>query len=360
MLPPRRSRIAFLRTLPWLAATVLLASCAGDGSTLDPFGQPLPPARAIVEIAAIERSLVEGATSQVAIEVKNEGGLPLRILAVAADADFLVPSFPGPISIAAGDSTEITVGLEAGSAASSPLQGTITIATDDPDNPAPTVFITLNVAEEPIPDIEVSPGQLDVTVGVGELGTATVTISNAGSGLLTLTGALVPAAWIVPRALPAPLAPGASVDLVFDVTATTLALGGYATTLTLESDDPDEPAVAVPVDLWVGPFRPTLSAVQANVFTPACAWCHESSTSYAGLGLADGDSWALLVGVPSVEADGLDRVTPGNPDDSFLVIKLEGTDPRMVGSPMPVGGSPLAADVIAVVREWIQRGALDD
>ncbi len=362
MLPRRspRFRAAHLRMIPWLAILAFLASCAGDGSTLDPLGRPLPPARATVAVSSIERSLVEGATSEISIVVANEGGLPLRVLDVTADADFLVPVFSGPITVPGGDSTAVVVRIQAGSSAISPFQGVVTISTDDPENPAPTVLVTLEVTDEAIPNIEVTPAQLDITVDVGAVGTATVTISNAGSGPLTITEALVPADWAVPRPVSSPLAPGASVDLVLDVTTAALTLGGYATTLTIRSDDPDEPEIVVPIDLWVGPFRPRLSAIQANVFTPRCAFCHENSSSFAGLGLADGDSWGLLVNVPSVEADGLMRVEPGNPDDSFLVIKIEGTDPRMVGSQMPLSSSPLDPEVIAVVREWILRGALDD
>jgi mono/diheme cytochrome c family protein len=64
----------------------------------------------------------------------------------------------------------------------------------------------------------------------------------------------------------------------------------------------------------------------------------------------------LLVGVPSVQQPGLLRVDPGNPNDSYLIHKLEGT--AAVGGQMPLGGTPLASADIAVVRQWIADGAL--
>jgi hypothetical protein len=64
----------------------------------------------------------------------------------------------------------------------------------------------------------------------------------------------------------------------------------------------------------------------------------------------------LLVNAPSTEVPALMRVAPGNPDASYLIQKLEGTAP--VGGRMPLGGSPLPAETIAVVRQWILEGAV--
>jgi len=65
------------------------------------------------------------------------------------------------------------------------------------------------------------------------------------------------------------------------------------------------------------------------------------------------------VGVQSVQDPNFDRVTPGNPDDSYLIMKLEG-DPRITLDQMPKNGPPLSQAEIDVIREWIQRGAFDD
>ena len=52
------------------------------------------------------------------------------------------------------------------------------------------------------------------------------------------------------------------------------------------------------------------------------------------------------------------RVDPGNPDDSYLIIKLEGGDRIADGTArMPLGRTPLTPEQIAVVREWIASGA---
>ena len=68
------------------------------------------------------------------------------------------------------------------------------------------------------------------------------------------------------------------------------------------------------------------------------------------------NSFNALVGVPSIEVPGLLRVEPSNPDDSYLVQKLEGT--AAVGARMPLGSpNPLNAALIADIRAWIAAGA---
>jgi hypothetical protein len=48
-------------------------------------------------------------------------------------------------------------------------------------------------------------------------------------------------------------------------------------------------------------------------------------------------------------------VAPGRPDDSYLVHKIEGR--AAVGARMPLGGPFLDDATIAVIRDWIARGA---
>ena len=64
----------------------------------------------------------------------------------------------------------------------------------------------------------------------------------------------------------------------------------------------------------------------------------------------------MLVNVPSLEVPALLRVEPSNPDDSYLVQKIEGT--AAVGGRMPLGGDALPPDTIAAIRQWITDGAL--
>lgn len=102
------------------------------------------------------------------------------------------------------------------------------------------------------------------------------------------------------------------------------------------------------------------SEIQAGVFTPTCATsgCHSGAGAPQGLRLDAANSYALLVGVASSEVPSILRVAPNDPDNSYLVMKLEGT--ASSGAQMPFGGTPLPQATIDVIRQWITDGAIDD
>ncbi len=104
---------------------------------------------------------------------------------------------------------------------------------------------------------------------------------------------------------------------------------------------------------------PTLSSVQAFVFTPICTQCHTGAAAPLGLALDSGVARQNLVGITSVEVPGLLRVNPGNPDSSYIVWKIEGRS-GIQGGRMPLGLQPLSAEQIAAIRGWIAAGALNN
>ena len=109
-------------------------------------------------------------------------------------------------------------------------------------------------------------------------------------------------------------------------------------------------------------LEPRLSCIQEFVFNSSCATsgCHDLPSASAGLVLEAGVSHSELVGVAAASDGTLQRVEANNPDDSFLIIKLEATDPRLVGSPMPLDSPALSTAEIQAIRDWIANGALDD
>ena len=101
----------------------------------------------------------------------------------------------------------------------------------------------------------------------------------------------------------------------------------------------------------------TLDAIQAAVFTPSCATagCHTGEDPPEDLRLDEGFSFANLVDVPSNEVPELLRVEPGDPDNSYLVQKIEGTAAE--GARMPLGAPALDQELINDIREWITNDA---
>lgn len=109
-----------------------------------------------------------------------------------------------------------------------------------------------------------------------------------------------------------------------------------------------------------GEGPPTLETVQAAVFDTNCAvsGCHIEGTAAFGLNLSAGQARDNLVNVPSAEVPDLLRVDPGNPDDSYLVIKIEGGSRMATGTGrMPLGRPSLSAEQMKLVRDWIAGGA---
>jgi Bacterial Ig-like domain len=92
------------------------------------------------------------------------------------------------------------------------------------------------------------------------------------------------------------------------------------------------------------------------VFTPICSKCHIGAGAPHGLQLDAAHSYNLLVGVPSSEDPSLLRVKPGDPDNSYMVRKIEKA-PGIVGGQMPLGETPLPQATIDAIRQWITDGA---
>lgn len=110
---------------------------------------------------------------------------------------------------------------------------------------------------------------------------------------------------------------------------------------------------------------PSLASIQKEIFETtdlagrnSCVSCHTTvgRTPPQGLNLA-GDSFAALVNVPSRQRPNLMLVAPGDPENSYLIHKLEGRS-GIVGTQMPRNGPPfLTAGQILVVKRWIEIGA---
>ena len=96
--------------------------------------------------------------------------------------------------------------------------------------------------------------------------------------------------------------------------------------------------------------------IQNTIFTPNCATsgCHGTSSKSGGLDLSAGSAYFNLVDIKSNAASTIDRVRPGDPDNSYLMHKLLGQSGS--GQQMPPG-PPLDDSHIEMVRDWIYSGA---
>ena len=109
------------------------------------------------------------------------------------------------------------------------------------------------------------------------------------------------------------------------------------------------------------PAPSTLTEVDADVFSKSCAFssCHGASNGSGDLDLRPGHAYGAMVNVPSSKKADATLVIPGDPDNSYLILKLEG-DPSIEGDSMPSKTPPIDQDRIDEVRSWIADGAQDN
>ena len=104
----------------------------------------------------------------------------------------------------------------------------------------------------------------------------------------------------------------------------------------------------------------TLTMLKTQIFTPNCALsgCHTGASPAQDMNLSASQIYTNIVNVSSAEVPSLMRVTPGDPDNSYLIHKVEGT--ASVGARMPLGQAALTSAEIDMIRQWILDGAQDN
>jgi hypothetical protein len=113
-------------------------------------------------------------------------------------------------------------------------------------------------------------------------------------------------------------------------------------------------------------LQPTFASVQAEVFEKtdsagraACTNCHTNTgrTPSGGMNLNHDVAYDQLVNVAARGKAGAIRVIPGDPENSYIVHKLEGA-PDIAGRRMPNSGPPYLTDgQILIIKRWIAIGA---
>jgi hypothetical protein len=108
----------------------------------------------------------------------------------------------------------------------------------------------------------------------------------------------------------------------------------------------------MPVHAQTGPSG--VESRVAELFANRCtgAGCHSGPVPQQGLELTRERFYATSVGEPSVERPELLRVNPGQPEISYLMMKVKG-DPGIIGVQMPFTGDKLTDEEIDLIRQWI-------
>jgi hypothetical protein len=113
-------------------------------------------------------------------------------------------------------------------------------------------------------------------------------------------------------------------------------------------------------------LEPTFASIQRDIFETtdaagriSCVTCHTNigRIPAGGMILLHELAYDQLVNVNATQVPSLKRVSPGNPDASYIVHKIEG-HAGIVGRRMPFNGPPYMTDgQILILRRWIELGA---
>jgi uncharacterized protein (TIGR03118 family) len=237
------------------------------------------------------------------------------------------------------------------------------------NQPTTTLYFTAGIANqaagvygridlgETAPDI-VAPTVALTAPAAGELSGTVAVTSNATDNVAVTQVQYLAGTTVIGTATTAPFS--------IDWDTTTVANGAF--NLTAQARDQfgnvtTSAVVAVTVNNTAPPPPPppppvTLAELQTTVFGPRCSGCHAGfGTSLPGsMNLSNAAAtFASLVNTASEEVPALLRVKPNDPDNSYVIDKLEGT--QTVGGRMPAGGPFLDQVTIDQVRAWIASGA---
>ncbi|MGB1015177.1 MAG: hypothetical protein ACPG4T_13670 [Nannocystaceae bacterium] len=118
---------------------------------------------------------------------------------------------------------------------------------------------------------------------------------------------------------------------------------------TTEDPTTEDPTTEDPGDGFADKIYP-------DIISPRCG-CHVGGSG--GLSMPDMmGAYNNLVDAPSGDVPGMNRVEPGDPDNSYMFHKISNTqgDVGGAGGRMPLGGELSAAD-ISMIEDWILDGA---
>lgn len=190
-----------------------------------------------------------GLTEQDTITITNTGNAALGIngisIAGADSSAFMQTNSCSTIAPNAACDVDVTY-IPSGEGSQT---ATLTIASTDAENPSVDVALSGNSVLAPVPEIGVNPGSVDLgRLLLGESSSAQVTVSNSGNETLLINGISLTgsdASEFTQTNNCTTVAPDQSctIDLAF----TAGAVGVSNAQLVIASDDPENPAITVPV-----------------------------------------------------------------------------------------------------------------
>lgn len=311
------------RTLDALAAATGIAAVLGLANCAD-FGSPFIPQVATVTIAGpAQRSVRTGEMLELSADVRDAAGHPI----------------PGAV-VEWSSSAPATAVLES-------RGGVAGRARAVAQGSAMVVARSQNVQSAPLRLLVVTPDAASVTItspagpmtlGIGQTAQFSAEVRDAGGSVME--NAVL--GWLSSN-------PG-----IISIDAHGLARGMTAGTVTVQAQSGE--VLSAGVTVTVPAPAPSYAAVIQPIWNAQCTECHGArGTPDGNLNLA-GNAYDRIVSVAAFQNSHVLRVAPGDPDQSYIVLKLQGCrGGGCIGGSMPPG-TPLSSSQLQQIRDWILGG----
>jgi len=238
---------------------------------------------------------------------------------------------PDTGTVAAGASEDVTVTFDAPGLEGGGYDANIIISSNDPANPELTVPAHLQVSGAQ--DIEVSETAIDFgTVFAGAGATRTLVVTNVGVQVLAVTGITSDNGDYTVDVTTAVLNPGESQDI--EVTFLPPAVGASVGTLTIASNDPDDPSVTV--------------ALSGDAVEPPIIAVAPSSLADS---LVTGQSSTHLLTISNTGGSDLDFAINAQDGTAVSLVPDRGIDEpriRWTAAPTPTGDSRAEYEQVSI------------
>lgn len=318
-----------------LIGLLALAGCAGDGGT------PVP---------------VQGWFNQLQTQVFNQ-----HCLSAGCHNSTNVA---GGLNLSPGASYAALVGVEPDNVVAR-ADGMLRVEAFDPDNSFLLTKVTMPGAGEggrmplsaaPLSNDDINLIRTWITEGAppaetgGPTETPTPTVPATATAVDTATASVTPT-------------PSNTATPPNTATPTATVTGTAPPTATVTATFTE---TATPTETPTPSPTPTLSLyaqIQTQIFDVSCAtlFCHDVQGNSNELILTPELSYGQLINVdptnPTAKADGMKRVVPNDPENSYLLLKLTGPLTIPLGSRMPLAEPTLPPEQIQLVTDWINAGA---
>jgi hypothetical protein len=194
--------------------------------------------------------------------VQGEGGIGFYLYETEPGVSWLTLN-PVDGTVPGGGSGILTVKARPDTLPIGDYYAVLRITSNDPDEASVEVPVHVRVDTVLFSEIGLSQDSFQVAVGYGDSLTRSLTISNTGLGDLDFT--VTPgASWLVPGSPGGTVGSGSNTTLDLKMVSTGLGYGVHNTTLTINSNDPDEPTLNVQVEMRILDATPPL--VEINFF----------------------------------------------------------------------------------------------